>query len=201
MFYQIKKIASFSLAASLGLTIAANKAQALTFGVSYGVLNDTHTAEGSIQVKDSSLSSNATNLIESDFEDWEIAITNDSKGVTTTLTPANSSIHSFPDSPSGIMGTEDEVIFSNEEEFRIGIDYDDMIRLTSEGRGVHLEGTEIFVPMNQDSLVALPNLASTNSGRGTTVSVPFGVSSNTGILILGGLYGASRLRKKLLRNG
>ena len=211
MFYQIKNIASLSLTFSLGLAIIASKAQALTFDVSYGVLNNTHRAEGTIQVNDSSLSSKPTNLIKSDFENWDITLTNNKKSATTVLTPANSEISFFPDSPSGILATTDGIAFANEKEFQLGIDYDDMIRLEKEGRGIHLDGTEIFIPMNQEALIASPLAIATSSENETSVGiitsnnrtftpVPFRISTNTSIIILSGLYGASRLRKKVLRN-
>lgn len=209
MFYPITKTTSLSLAISLGLMVTATKAQAFTFNVSYDVLNGTHMAEGTIEIKDSALSSKATDLVESDFEDWNIVLTNNSGTATTTLTSDNSSIRLFPDSPSGIKGTKDGVTFANKREFKLGINNDDLIRLTKNGRGVHLNGTEIFVPLNQDTLrapaVALSGTpVSTPSGitvptpdGAPAVAVPFGVSSDMGIVILAGLYGASRLRKKI----
>ena len=53
--------------------------------------------------------------------------------------------------------------------------------------------------INDSFTISTPHIRVVSSANSPT-AVPFGVSTDLSIMILGGIYGASRLRKKLAAN-
>ena len=196
------KVVGISLATTIGLAVTANHAQALDF--SFNNFNiGSNTISGTFSVDDSAINpGTTTNLTISDFDDWEI--TSVGSGGTFTMY-----------GPGGTFGTPNSSFLDG---FNFGYPED----FSTDGSSLTMSGfllvdsldrnfnqnyfggrtsndfnfSQINGAPGESSSPQLPVVSSANS----PTAVPFGVSTDLSIVILGGMYGASHLRKKLAAN-
>lgn len=186
----IFKVTLAGIASTLAFAATANRAQALDFSFS-GYNAGTMSADGTISVKDAAVA--AGTALQSDIEDWQINISNSASGDSVTLFgdggsfgTDNSDIFLFPAGGASVNSST----LTFDDSFQIRNDSGGTVSATFwQGgfanrlvlNGVGANGTET-------SLVA-------NASAATPV--PFGTAPNMGILILGGIWGGSRLRKRM----
>ena len=180
MFNQVKKVAGIGLATSMVLAATANNAQAFDFAFTNFSNSSSFSgsAEGTITIDDSAVGGALT---QADFIAWEIDVFNSSGAFESQLTEANSNIFSF-NSASATSSN-------------LSIQPDFWIHNFASGEGIQRTASSSFVYINNGAP------GSGNGGEwnisAAATPVPFGVSTDLSLLILGSLYGASRLRKKL----
>ena len=174
------KVAGISVAASLAIAGTANTAQALDFSFSFDdtVGNNPGTVSGKIfGLADDATGQQPTSV--------RIDSAPASLGLTTPLTFSGSdyigSSTGFEVATGAISNAN--VLYSNGNE-ALRLNFKNQNRLTN--------STTTEYSLNTGGFSGATYSAST-----TPTAVPFGVSPNMGIVILGGMYGASRLRKKL----
>ena len=189
MFNQISKIAGVGFATTLALALSANNAQALDFDFSFDntVGSTPGTVEGIIEgLNDNSMGAASSIRITSappefteinssvDFVTMPNVDNNSFTVANGEITNADFSAYTF--SPTGMFLCLNETT-----------------NVTTCGSGFNM--------LQQNSLYARTQaangFAAVTYSSATATPVPFEVSPNLSIIILGGLYGASRLRKKL----
>ncbi len=196
MFNQISKIAGVGFATTFALALSANNAQALDFDFS-GFTAGVHSAQGTFRINDSTTPGNIT---ASDFEDWKITLINGDGGANFTLygpgnsfgTPNSSFVSSFDN-----KATFDSSSLSFTSRWIIGENGNISSNYFGQNDGVRPNN----IAVNFEQLLGGTGRSSSFSGYLTASAaatpVPFGVSPDLSIIILGGLYGAFHLRKKL----
>ena len=192
----LSKVAGFGLATTMALAMQSS-AQAYEFSFS-GFQAGTHTASGTFTINDST----PQGVIDaSDFEDWEIIVTNQA-GITNTLFGPGSVSHNsdFYDARYGFVKSDVAIFDSTFLTF-----LDEWMIATPAGSPdfnqtlifQHANGTNNALRVNSQQLNNFPASGFITANATAPTSVPFGVSTDLSILILGGLYGASRLRKAI----
>ena len=181
------------------------KAQAFDFGFSdldndieigIGAGTGTLSANGTFRISDTAVSSGI--LSQADFLDWEINILNSSTGFTTTMYgdgggfgTDNSNIVNFP---NGISVDSSSLDFST---ISSGFFCVSDNGICDSNRGILAADSSVvdLLDTNSNGLASPPSL------NATAVAVPFGVSPNLGILILGGMFaGSSYIKHKKRTN-
>ncbi|MEM8830121.1 MAG: hypothetical protein AAGE96_12290 [Cyanobacteria bacterium P01_G01_bin.19] len=187
MLDYVKKVAGVGLATSMMLAATANNAQALDFSFA-GIGSDGVTATGTFRIDDAA----GPNVALTDLQDWEISIT----GATQTFTmygdggsfgSDNSTAQLFSGTiSSNVLTINTAVIDSvpNQADWYPELNYNNY-------------GLNELYLYNQFDTNTFNPLNTTFTATSAATPVPFGVSTDLSLLILGGLYGASRLRKKL----
>ncbi len=192
---QALKVTFISIATTFAFAATANKAQALDFSFS-GYQAGPLSADGIISVNYAAVTACFVN--QSDIEDWEININNSSTSDSVTLYGDggsfgvdNSDIFQFNSSSVSVNSTT--LAFADSFQIRNEIGGTDIGTLwQTPSTGVNrLRLGGMNVPGTESALIA-------NASNATPV--PFGVVPDTGILILGGMWGVSRLRKKMSAN-
>ena len=186
------KLAGLGLAATMALAMQSS-AQAYDFSFS-GLTNESNTTSGTFSIKDSAIPGN---LSTSDFEDWEIT----SVGVGGSFTFYG---------PGGNFGTPNSSFFTGggySENFSANaseLTMDDFLIIdTLDGSSSGFTSTfgqdysTQYSYINSSTAQNQPYNGAYKFSASAPTAVPFGVSTDLSILILGGLYGASRLRKTL----
>ena len=177
MFNEVKKVAGASLATSVVLVSMANNARAYDFAFT-DFSSPSGSAEGTVTIRDSAIPGALT---QADFIAWEIDVFNPSNVFESQLTEANSIIDIF-NSASATSS-------------KLSIQPDFIIISPTSGEGIEraASGSGVYIDYG----------ASFNTDGGewnisaAATPVPFGVSTDLSLLVLGSLYGASRLHKKL----
>ncbi len=202
MFNQILKVAGVGFATTLALALSANNAQALDFDFS-GFQAGKYSAEGTLRVKDSAITTGSNLLTKQDFEDWKITLTNtdnstsyDLFGPGGTFNATNSAFDSvFAPTTVIASATTSSLDFTRFFYFRenniSGTSDQIFIGNNPDGFGNFASCCQFTFDQDNTPNIAFPTASA------TATPVPFEVSPNLSIIILGGLYGASRLRKKL----
>lgn len=179
----LSKLAGISLATSIAFLGTANTAQALDFSFSFDDTVDPN--QGTVTGTIMGLNDNANGQ--------------QPASVTVDNAPASLGFTSLPLSLDYTDGNGFDVsngAIVNASALYTGVDAG--LRFNTDPNGANrlrnIGNSEFSRAVNGFSGVTYT--ASSNP----PTSVPFGVSTNMGIVILGGMYGASRLRKKLAAN-
>lgn len=201
MLNRIIKVAGISLATTIGLAVTANQVQAYDFNFNFN--RDDLETSGTLRFNNA-LSIPTNSASANELLDWEINIKNVNTNSEYSLFgdgngfgADNSDLDLTPPLTWNVSSTEASI---NSGVFRI----------------LGGSASEALFQVNKDFSTRNYSIEDAN-GRtyrspafggdagfvATAVSptaVPFGVSTDLSIMILGGMYGASRLRKKLAAN-
>ena len=204
MLNQIIKVAGIGLATTIGLAVTANNAQAFDFSFNNFDV-DGNTINGTFSIDDSAINpGTTTSLTFNDFNDWEI--TSVGSGGTFTMY-----------GPGGTFGTHNSSFWTNGSFAQTnypGVFSTDGSTLTMSNFLIadnitgdvagdnRFGGSNVgtrdnnYSMINGTELAISPQIPVVSTAVSPT-PVPFGVSTDLSLMILGGMYGASRLRKKL----
>lgn len=194
MFNKISlgKVASIGLVTSLSLAFSVNNAKALDFSFS-GISTSSLSASGTFRIDDAAIPSSSLN--QTDLLDWKIDIFDGAN--TTTLFgiggglggAQNSSIAFFP---TGLSVNNSTLDFSTITA--------DSLCITEDGNCTSLQGlfgataTNIILA-NSDIGVSEFSSTSLTANAVSSTPVPFEISPTLGLMMVGGIWGVSRLRK------
>ncbi len=207
MFNKISlgKVAGISIATTLSLAFCVNNAEALDFsfsGISRNIDNglgdgtDTLTASGFFRINDAIIPSDGSSaeVSEIDLQAWEINIFNSANGATTTFNQTNSFIVTTSPFafPSGLDVTNSVLDFSTIESATAslcitqdGSCSTDQGLLFANNSTIRL--ADAFSRSERTAPALVANVAAT--------PVPFEISPTLGLMMVGGIWGVSRLRK------
>ncbi len=202
---KLLQTSAVGLASFLALAFTANHAQALDFTISPPFSVGDFSATGTIRVDDAAIPSSPSNPLGlSDITDYTITISNPTAGTSETLiggTAFGTDNSVLEDSNGGLTGTvtTSSLAINNFclSESRIpNCDKDNEFtfvnNLASDSVNVAFAGmSDNATPTNNQQSIQGPiDLVAT--------PVPFGVSTDLSLLILGSMWGASHLRKKMV---
>ena len=199
MFNQISKAVGIGFASSLALAITANNAQAYDFAFS-GYTAENFSASGTIRIDDAAIpASGTTTISSSDFLDWEITAEQNGSSFT-FIGPGGSFGATNSELYSGFSNTA----LASSTTLTLGGTASPFAIVDESGSFTHYifgaDSSEIRSGGRTNGQ-AFQNLdGSYIEAQAVATPVPFGVSTDLSIIILGSLYGASRLRKKLAAN-
>ena len=183
----LSKVAVIGLATSFAVLGATDKAQALDFSFSFD--DTTGSNQGEVTGTISGLSDNATNQQPSSITvnsaPASLGFTSFPLTIASTSNLARS--NGFNVSGGEITGANTSFVSTNEG-IRFNFGAQGLNRLTNRSNN------EFSASANGFSGVTYTPMTN------TPTPVPFGPAPNMGILILGSMYGASRLRKKFAAN-
>ena len=203
MLNRIIKVAGISLATTIGLAVTANHAQAFDFSFNNFDVSG-NTISGTFSVDDSAINpGTTTNLTTSDFDDWEITSVG-TGGTFTMYGPGgtfgthNSSFFNLPSVFPGTFSTDGSTL-SMADFLIVNTTNGSIIGSNNHFGGNNTSDNENYSRIDTVDVSSSPHVPVVSSASSPT-AVPFGVSTDLSIMILGGMYGASHLRKKLAAN-
>ncbi len=177
------KIASISMATTLALSVTAQNAEALDFTFS-GFTAQSLSASGTFRISDTAVASGIVNS--GDILDWVINVDTGGTNDYTLL----------GDGGGFGMDNSDITIFTSGSVSGSTLSLDSAFCISADGDPT-CTGNQLLSVNNFDILG--DGSSSSATGAASTVleatAVPFGVAPNTGLGILAGIWGVSRLRK------
>ncbi len=189
---QTLKVTLIGITTTLTFAATANQAQALDFSFS-GYEAGTISADGTFSVNDTAVSSGI--LSQADIQDWEINISDSATSDSVTLYGDGGS---FGTDNSDIFGFNGGTVNSSTLAFTNNFQIRNEIGGSDIGTLWQISPTANRLRVGSQSFAGTESALVANASAATPV--PFGVAPNTGILILGGMWGVSRLRKKMAAN-
>jgi|GEM_PF-3343443 len=188
------------LATFMALAFSANHAQALDFefsGISAPIFNnptESISVDGTISIDDSAIPSSTSNPLEiGDITDWEININNSATGGSDTLNQSNSFLNEPDPANNPFSGTAD----SSDLEIS-GFCFSGTENCATGGNKFSITDNFYAFRSGNNASTGTPNTLGRNVPAPiSATAVPFGASTDLSLLILGGMWGVSRLRKKI----
>ena len=202
---KISTIAGLGVATTLALAVQPS-ARALDFTFSNATAG-TASASGTFRITDSAVSRGS--LTSADFETWEITLTEPNQGNFTLYGPGggvsdplsnfqNSSFYSNSSFPNEASTDGSTLSFTSNWAI---FDSTNGSFTNNNGIAESSSRTDDIIYVNgqrfNTTSTALGDFPVANAASAPPTPVPFGVSTDLSILILGGMFGASRLRKTL----